>query len=285
MPSGTERPALSDRHSADVFQAEPVTKYTVLTVHMSWTESKKMKLNIKKTKNLVFNFSKNNQFSTDVKLGSEVVETMKETKLFGTILTDNLSWNTNTNKIVKETNRRMQMLHKASKFTNNTKDLKQIYMLQIRSKLDQSAVLWHSSLTKKNRDDLERVQKSAVKCILGRNYQSYEEGLERLGLETLERRRDQMCLKFAKQCLKIDKMKKFFGKNYTEHSMMKRDSNAFKVVRAQTERYRKSAIPFMIRMLNSCESEKRKLLKQLDPPVPVNYGSASPYHCDNGKQK
>ena len=252
---------------------------------MLWTESKKMKLNIKKTKNLVFNFSKNNQFSTDVKLGSEVVETVKETKLLGTILTDNLSWNTNTNKIVKETNRRMQMLHKASKFTNNTKDLKQIYMLQIRSKLDQSAVLWHSSLTKKNRDDLERVQKSAVKCILGRNYQSYEEGLERLGLETLERRRDQMCLKFAKQCLKIDKMKKFFGKNYTEHSMMKRDSNAFKVVRAQTERYRKSAIPFMIRMLNSCESEKRKLLKQLDPPVPVNYGSASPYHCDNGKQK
>ena len=251
----------------------------------SWTESKKMKLNIKKTKNLVFNFSKNNQFSTDVKLGSEVVETVKETKLLGTILTDNLSWNTNTNKIVKETNRRMQMLHKASKFTNNTKDLKQIYMLQIRSKLDQSAVLWHSSLTKKNRDDLERVQKSAVKCILGKSYQSYENGLERLGLETLERRRDQMCLKFAKQCLKIDKMNKFFGRNFTEHSMLKRDSNAFKVVRAQTERYRKSAIPFMIRMLNSCESEKRKLLKQLDPPVPVNYGCTSLYHCDNDKQK
>ena len=52
-----------------------------------------------------------------------------------------------------------------------------------------------------------------------------------LAHSALERRRDQMCLKFAKQCLKIDKMKKFFGKNYTEHSMMKRDFNAFKVVR------------------------------------------------------
>ena len=251
----------------------------------SWTEKKKMKLNVKKTKNLVFNFSRNNQFSTAVTMGNEVVETVKETKLLGTVLTDNLRWNKNTDKIVKETNRRMQLLHKVSKFTNNTRDLKQIYMLQIRSKLDQSAVVWHSSLTKKNRDDLERVQKSAVKCILGSKYQSYENGLEEIGLETLEKRRDEMCLKFAKQCLKIDKMKQFFGKNDSGHSMLKRDSNSFKVVRAHTERFRKSAIPSMIRMLNIYESGKRKVLKQLDPSVPVNYGCISPYRCDNDKQK
>ena len=70
-------------------------------------------------------------------------------------------------------------------------------------------------------------------------------------------------------------MEKFFGKNDSEHTMQKRDSNAFKVVRAQTERLRKSAIPFMIRKLNGYESDKRKLFKQLDPSVPVNYGSVS----------
>ena len=114
----------------------------------------------------------------------------------------------------------------------NIRDLKQIYMLQIRSKLDQSAVLLHSSLTQNNRDDLERVQKSAVKFILGDSYQSYESGLEKLGLEAIERRRDQICLKFAKQCLKIEKMKHSFVRN--EHSMEKRSSNAFKVIRAHT---------------------------------------------------
>ena len=60
----------------------------------------------------------------------------------------------------------MQLLHRAAKFTNNTRDLKMIYMLQIRSKIEQSAVVWHSSLTKKNKRDLERVQKSALKIIL-----------------------------------------------------------------------------------------------------------------------
>ena len=84
-----------------------------------WTQSKQMKLNVKKTKNIIFNFSKDKKFSTDVKIGNESIETVSETKLLGTIITDDLKWNKNTNNIVKETNKRMQLLHKASKFTNN----------------------------------------------------------------------------------------------------------------------------------------------------------------------
>ena len=132
-------------------------------------------------------------------MNNESIETVKETKLLGTIISDDLRWNKNTDNIVKETNKRMQLLHKASKFTNNTRDLKQIYMLQIRSKLDQSAVVWHTSLSQKNRNDLERVQKSAVRCILKERYKGYEDALEKLGLVTLNERRDQMCLKSVTQ--------------------------------------------------------------------------------------
>ena len=92
----------------------------------------------------------------------------------------------------------MQILHKASKFTNNTKDLKQIYMLQIRSKLDQWAVVWHSSLSQRNRNDLERIQKCALRCILKDRYKGYEDALNKLGLVTLDERRGQMCVKFFK---------------------------------------------------------------------------------------
>ena len=71
-----------------------------------------------------------------------------------------------------------------------------------------------------------------------------------------------MCLKFAKQCLKINKMKHFFERNDSKHLMEKRSSNANKVVRAQTERFRKSAIPSMVKMLNASESKKRKLFRK-----------------------
>ena len=221
-----------------------------------WTQRKQMKLNVKKTKNIIFNFSKDKKFSTDVRIGNESIETVSETKLLGTIITDDLKWNKNTNNIVKETNKRMQLLHKASKFTNNTRDLKQIYMLQIRSKLDQSTVVWHSSLSQRNRNDLERVQKSALRCILGESYNGYEDALKKLGLVTLEERREQMCLKFAKECLKLDKMKILFPRNESSHSMLKRNPEFYKVVKSQTERFRKSAIPSMIRMLNSYQNGK-----------------------------
>ena len=71
--------------------------------------------------------------------------------------------------------------------------------------LEQSAVVWHSGLTKKNRKDLERVQKSAVRVILKGKYTTYKEGLRRLNIETLDQRRDRLCLRFAQNCLKMRK--------------------------------------------------------------------------------
>ena len=167
-----------------------------------WTDQKKMKVNEKKTKNLIFNFSKNYQFSTDVKLKGVEIETIDKIKLLGTIITSDLRWNENTKQIVKDSNKRMQFLHRAAKFTNNIHDLKKIYMLQIRSKLEQSAVVWHSGLTRKNSDDLERVQKSALKLILKERYTDYKNALKIVKLDTLEERREKLCLKFAKACVR-----------------------------------------------------------------------------------
>lgn len=229
-----------------------------------------MKINVKKTKNLVVNFSKKHQFSTEIKLKGEVVETVNQTKLLGTIITNDLSWNKNTEFIVKETNKRMRLLHRASKFTKNISDLKQIYMLQIRSKLDQSAIVWHSSLTKKNRYDLERIQKSALKCILGNRYVSYEDALEKLQLQSLEERREAMCLKFAKQCLKIQKLRHLFPKKVKSHVMKKRNSETFDFVKPKTTRYQFSAIPVMQRMLEKTDANKKQVLKKINSiAVPV----------------
>ena len=47
-----------------------------------------MKLNGKKTKSIIFNFSKNNQFTTNIENEGEKIEIVKEAKLLGTIITD-----------------------------------------------------------------------------------------------------------------------------------------------------------------------------------------------------
>ena len=131
-----------------------------------WTEENKMELNIKKTKAMIFNFTKDFKFSTRVQIEKEVIEIINETKLLGVLIEDDLGWNSNTLYLVKRANSRMRLLHKLVQFGVPVVDLIQIYTLYIRSILEQSCQVWHSSLTQENRQDLERVQKNALKIIL-----------------------------------------------------------------------------------------------------------------------
>ena len=157
----------------------------------------------------------------------------------------------------------MQFLHRAAKFTNNIRDLKKIYMLQIRSKLEQSAVVWHSSLTKKNISDLERVQKSALRLILKEKYIDYKNALNVMKLDTLEVRREKLCLKFAKACLKNEKLFDMFPKSTKSHSMNMRENQMFVVKRSRTERLHRSAVVNMQRLLNRDDLDKRKIFRQI----------------------
>ena len=92
----------------------------------------------------------------------------------------------------------MQLLHKVASFGTPMEDFKIIYILFIRSILEQSATVWHSSLTEENKSNLERVQKSAIKVILQEKYKGYQNGLALLDIEDLESRRKSLCLELAK---------------------------------------------------------------------------------------
>ena len=67
-----------------------------------------------------------------------------------------------------------------------TDDLKNIYIAYIRSIFEQSAVVWHASLTAQNIEDLERIQKSAFKIILTKKYINYNQACELLSLDSLK---------------------------------------------------------------------------------------------------
>ena len=143
-----------------------------------WTLNQKMKINSKKTKSMIFNFTEKYQFSTRLLLENEIIENLTSTRLLGTIISDDLSWDQNTKSIVTKANARMELVRKVASFGASEDDIKNVYFLFVRSLLEQSATLWHSSLTEENSNDLERVQKSAVKVILGTKYKKYEKILK-----------------------------------------------------------------------------------------------------------
>ena len=63
-------------------------------------------------------------------------------------------------------------------------------------------MVWHASLTQEDKDNIERVQKNALRIILKKSYINYENALDKLNLETLENIRLMLSLRFAKKCEK-----------------------------------------------------------------------------------
>ena len=112
-----------------------------------------------------------------------------------------------------------EILRRVSSFGAPIQDLKDIYILFIRSLLEQSATVWHSSLTAENAEDLERVQKNALRIILKDQYKTYKHALAKLGLEELSERREKLCLTFAQKCTKNPRTANMFPMKKKKHLM------------------------------------------------------------------
>ena len=148
------------------------------------------------------------------------------------MVNDNLTWDSNTSYLLKRANARMRLLHKLVDFGVPHEDLVCIYILYVRSILEQSCQVWHSSLTLENFQDLERVQKNALRIILQENYLSYSNALDITGIPTL----------FEKWA----------------HPTWKQDSGKeYKVTASRVERLKNSAVPLMQRLLNLDAAKKK----------------------------
>ena len=124
----------------------------------AWTMEKLMKLNQKKSCGMIFNFTQNYQFTSRLSIDNQPLQMVDKTKLLGLVLTSDLKWTENTKSLIKRANARMEILRKMSSFSAPVPDMLTAYKTFIRSILEQSYVIWHSSITEEDRKDLECVQ-------------------------------------------------------------------------------------------------------------------------------
>ena len=141
-------------------------------------------------------------------------------------------------------------LQTAAKYTSSISDLKAIYFSKIRSKLEYASSVWNSGLSKKNINDIERIQRGVAKIILKERYSTYSKALKDLRIDSLEKRREKLSLRLAKKCTNNEKMRHLFPLYKSKHSMKKRKQLKYKVNNARTERYKRSPIVYMQNLLN-----------------------------------
>ena len=63
--------------------------------------------------------------------------------------------------------------------------------------LENAAPVWHSGHTRTQTDNLESIKKKVCRIILGQLYIRYDQALVALALETLVKRRVNLCTTFA----------------------------------------------------------------------------------------
>ena len=69
-----------------------------------WTINQKMMVNEKKTKTMIFNCTDMYQFTTRLTVNEKPIEVINSNRLIGTILTDDLKWDSNCENLTKNGN-------------------------------------------------------------------------------------------------------------------------------------------------------------------------------------
>ena len=211
----------------------------------SAAEAHDMKINLDKTKIIPFNFTRNYKFEPCFKLEGADLEVVYETKLLGLVISSDCRWEKNTKNVVQRGQGRLWFLRRLKLLGASSNTLVDIYKLFCRSVLEYCAPVWAGSLTKKNSQNIERVQKNALKIIFGSHYTSYDDLLTDIEESSLAESRYELSLSFAKKCLKSEKFCSWFPSGVGT-----RGGCHFFEPETKTNRLRNSAIPYMTRLLN-----------------------------------
>ena len=118
-------------------------------------------------------------------------------KLLGIWIESDFKWNKNTYSIVEKGRKRLFILKVLKKYGAPAKDLLMFYCSVIRQVLEYGDILWHGGLTSLQNQDIERIQKRALRIIAPDLY--YEDALATFKLSSSKERRELHCIELIKR--------------------------------------------------------------------------------------
>ena len=162
-----------------------------------------MRLNEKKTKVILFNFSRKHDFPPEVFFSDgTMLECISEISLLGVTISENLKWTRNTTTMCTKARQRLWIIRRLQLVDLSVHELYDVYIKEIRAILEYAVPVWHSGITRKEAVEIEAVQKLAFKIILRKDYSSYSLACSFFNTHSLEQRRLAICTKFANKNLK-----------------------------------------------------------------------------------
>ncbi|CAH1267096.1 TBCK [Branchiostoma lanceolatum] len=215
-----------------------------------WTQRNYMLLNGGKCLTMHVTFARNPPQPPPLRIDDTELAVVPSLKVLGLTIQSDLHWDKQVNNMVAKSGRKLFLLKRLKKFNLPQCDLVAIYIGYIRPILEYAVPVWSSGLTKRQSDQLERLQKRACRTIMGNSYTGYQHALEHLGLSTLATRREHLCLKFARSLMDSEFRDWLPPQRAQITGRVTRNNHKLNCPKVKTNRYLNSCIPYMTRLIN-----------------------------------
>ena len=218
---------------------------------MKFTKQQKMELNLKKCKEMLIDLRRNKTAIPLTEIENKITERVNSYKVLGLWIDDNLKWDTNTEKIIKKAAKRLFLLKIIKSYGASTDDMKRFYVAVIRPTLEYGAQVWNGGITKDQSNEIERIQKRALKIIYKED--DYDKVLRIAKIESLEKRRDRMCIELIKEMSKPNhKLHSLLPKKICEvrKRTTRLNNQMYYNFMGKTERFKSSPISYAVSKYN-----------------------------------
>ena len=156
----------------------------------------------------------------------------------------------NTELICQKAYRRMWILRRLKSLGCPVSELLDVLKQQIVSICEGSVAFWGPMITKNESNMLERCLKTGLHIIYQERYLSFNNALKLANMRSLKKRRLEAITNFSKRALLSEKYRNWFSKNNCVESRTRwKPTAALKPVPCRTQRYKKSSLPLITKLL------------------------------------
>lgn len=207
-----------------------------------WSTENLFQLNSIKCKELVTSFARTPPTLNPVSVSGQSLERVVTAKLLGVTIRNDLKWNNHVDLITIKAAKRLYLLRQLKRADVATTNLVKFYCSCIRSVLEYACQLFHSSLPQYLSDDIERIQKRAMRIILPNL--SYTDAIEKAGLHTLYSRRESLSCKLFNDIVSNEdhKLAELLPPRTSSTTARLRKRRTFEIPRLRTNRLKNSFI-------------------------------------------
>ena len=208
-----------------------------------------MRVNAAKTQMLCISGNPSFNVQSYIRTGNEEIRSTEELKILGFWFGTRPNVSVHVEKLLKKFRSRLWALRHLKKSGMNTSDLLFVFTTVLRPILDFAAPTYHPLLSVGQSNDIEKLQKKALRVVYGPEIK-YEEALAVANITSLQERRETLTMNFAVSTEKNPRYQDGWFPKKPNQAYPIRKPRPYMETKPSTERMKKNPINYMRKMLN-----------------------------------